>query len=240
MLREIPMKRIVLTLGLLLVVAPLALADSTWEQVSSDDGITTWRKDVEGSSLVAFRGEAVIDAPIAKVARVLDDATRELEWVSDALEVRVVRDISPVERVEYNRTHAPWPVKDRDFVFHAQMAVDPETQTVVYRLRSVKDDRAPEDEDKAVRGELEQSCYVLKSLDTTHTRLTVEIQADPKGSVPKWVVNLVQRSWPRKTIQGIRTQAAKADVTELAFVKTALAPQPAGVAVAAVTSQVAK
>ena len=31
---------------------------------------------------------------------------------------------------------------------------------------------------------------------TTH--VTVEIRADPKGNVPKWLVNLFQRDWPQR------------------------------------------
>ncbi len=53
--------------------------------------------------------------------------------------------------------------------------------------------------------------------------MIVEIHADPKGSVPKWLVNLFQKGWPRNTIEGIRKQAAKADVKEHPVVASQLA-----------------
>lgn len=232
------MKRFVWLVGLFVLGVGSALADGDkWEPISSEDGINVWRREVEGNPLVIFKGDAVVDAPIAKVANVVYDLSRDSEWVADVLESRVVELISPTERIEYNRTGAPWPIKDRDFVFHAKLEIDATKKRLVYSMDSIADKRAPEDESKAVRGELRNSTYVLDAVDQAHTRVTVEIECDPKGSIPKWVVNLVQKGWPRKTLEGIRAQAAKADVVELALVADALAAPREGVAVAAVSSQ---
>lgn len=64
------------------------------------------------------------------------------------------------------------------------------------------------------------SNYTLTSLTNREkTRVSVEIQADPMGLIPKWIANFFQRSWPRKTLEGIRNQVAKADVIEHPGVK---------------------
>lgn len=237
----------ILVLGVGSAFAGRALADTPWESVADEDGIHVWRREREGSPLVAFKGEALVQAPIARVAMVLHDNKRAGEWVADAVEFRIVEQISPAERIEYNRTTAPWPVKDRDFVFRACLEVDPAHRTLLYRLRSVVDPRVPEDDDKAVRGELTNSSYLLEALDDSRTRVTVEIECDPRGSIPKWVVNLAQKGWPRATLEGIRRQVAKPDVLPLAWIDDALAGkgipgagkkpgETEGLAVAAVSS----
>lgn len=209
-----------LSLLLLLGFGARALASADWEEISNEDGIVCWSRDVPDSPIVAFKGEGVVDAPIAKVARVLQDTSRKKEWIARTLEVREVRRVSDLEYVEYIRSEAPGPIKDRDFVYNAKVELDREKKTLIVRIKSVKEPLAPENEDVAVRGELLDSCYVLTSIeDGKKTRVSVEIQADPKGMIPKWVVNLVQKSWPRKTLQGIRDQAAKADVKEIEKVK---------------------
>ena len=43
--------------------------------------------------------------------------------------------------------------------------------------------------------------------------LLAELDCDPKGAIPAWVVNLFQKSWPRNTLEGIRRQVAKPDIT---------------------------
>jgi hypothetical protein len=218
----------------LLVSAGFAAADSEWEEIDRDDGIVCWRKDVADSPIVAFRGEGVIEAPIARVARVLEDTSRKTEWVAKCLEAKDVKLLSPLERIEYNRTSAPWPISDRDFVFRAKCEIDPARKTVVYSLRSLDDPACPANEDLAVRGELLQSKYTLTALSHARTRLVVEIQADPKGSIPKWVVNFFQRAWPHQTIEGIRAQVAKSDVCASTVVTAAF--EGSGEDVAAVTT----
>jgi hypothetical protein len=40
----------------------------------------------------------------------------------------------------------------------------------------------------------------------------VEIESDPKGWLPAWLVNFFQKDWARETIEGIRKQCAKPDL----------------------------
>jgi hypothetical protein len=234
------MKKLAFLSLLLLLGVSTCLGGNSWEELSNEDGIKVWRREVEGSPVVAFRGETIIDASLAKVANVLDDTPRKGEWVCNLLEAKNVRMISTMERVEYNRTSAPWPIKDRDFVFRADVKVDKKAKAITILIKSVTDPLMPVDEDKAVRGELLDSSYVLTSLGDNKTRVVVEIQVDPKGSVPKWVVNWAQKGWPRKTLDGIRGQCAKSDVKELALVKEWLSADEPQVAVAAISSQTKK
>jgi hypothetical protein len=188
-------------------------AAGTWQSLDNGGGISVWKRDIPGSPIVAFRGEAMIDASIAKVAQVLSDTARKTEWVASAAVARDVRQISALERIEYNRTVTPIILKDRDFVFRAVTEVDREARRVRITMNSVEDPAVPVDP-HFVRGRLLASCYILTACADQRTRVEVEIQADPLGSVPKWVVNFFQKSWPRKTLEGIRRQAARADVGE--------------------------
>ena len=235
------MKKLAVFSFLLLLGVSTCLGGNAWEELSNEDGIKVWRRDVDGSPVVAFKGETVINAPLAKVANVLDDTSRKGEWVANLLESKDLTIFSPTDRIEYNRTEAPWPIKDRDFVFRATVQVDKSSKTITIQIKSTTHASKPVDEDKAVRGELLESSYVLASLGENRTRVTVEMQVDPKGSVPKWVVNWAQKGWPRKTLEGIRGQCAKADVKELAIVKEWLAADEQKlVAVAAISSRTKK
>lgn len=210
-------KRFSLVLALCLSAALPALADTVssdagWEELANEDGIQTWRKELEGSPVVAFKGRAVIDAPIAKVANVLYDTSRKLEWVAKIKESKDIRYMTKLERVEYNHTGTPWPLKDRDFVFHARARLDRANKTMVLHIQSVEDPAAPEQR-CCIRAKLHSSNYTLKAVEGgAKTELTVEIHADPMGKVPKWVVNLFQKAWPRTTLENVQKQVAKADV----------------------------
>lgn len=196
-----------------ILLLPLAANAGDWTLIKEQDGIRAYKRDIPGSDIVAFKGEGLVEATPLKVASVLMDISRKLEWVDRILEARLVKQLGPLERVEYNRSHVPWPLSDRDFVFHALAKVEPDG-AVVFELKSVEDAAEPPHKG-LVRGRLVNSGYRLEPVEGgARTRITVEIQADPRGSVPKWIANLVQKKWPIKTILGIRSQSARADHTE--------------------------
>lgn len=184
-----------------------------WEFLADNDGIVTWRKEVEGSDVIAFRGEAIIEAPIAKICQVMADTKRKTEWVHKAAEARDLQIISDLERIEYNHTATPIVIKDRDFVFHAKTTLDRAKKQVLIQIKSVEHPSMP-DTGKYVRGHLMNSRYIITEVSPNQTRVLAEFHADPKGSVAKWIVNLVQKAWPRNTLNGIRKQVVKTDVIE--------------------------
>ncbi len=207
------MRKLLMILLALCGAAGAAETAKDWEPIADVDGVKAWRREMPGTHVLAFKGQGLVEAPPLKVAAVLMDVSRKLEWVDRIREARLVRQVSPLERIEYNHSHVPWPLADRDFVFHAQADVEP-GGVIVFKLKSVDEPSEPRQKSKE-RGELINSGYRLEPVEGgAKTLLTVEIHADPKGALPKWIANLVQKKWPLKTIQGIRKQAAREGLVE--------------------------
>jgi hypothetical protein len=196
--------------ALVLVVATHAIADD-WKEVQDTDGVKVYSRALPDRAIRSVKGTGIVDAPVMKVALVLLDDDRAPEWVDSLAEARVVRRVGPGEYIEYNHVKMPFIVSDREFVTNVTMSVDREKRVVV--MRSVP---AAESEVKKtpawVRGEL-SALYVLESIDEgKRTRLTVEVDADPRGALPPFIVNFFQKDWSRDTIKGIRSQAKKPDL----------------------------
>jgi hypothetical protein len=170
---------------------------------------------------VAFKGVGDVDASVAKVAEVLLDTSRAREWVPDFGAVTILREVSPVERIEYIHVRTPVVIKDRDFVIYGKAEFDPNKQQLDFRFRSVEDAAAPPT--GKIRGDIRAGLYRMTAIDGgKRTRVTIMVHLDPMGTVPRWIVNLTQKNYPRATIENIRKQAAKADVFENAAVKSAM------------------
>jgi hypothetical protein len=184
----------------------------TWEKVRDTDGITVYRSKVPGTSVLAFKGEGRVDVPLLKVAHVIIDPTRGTEWVDSLAESRKLREISELEFIEYDRFAMGFLVKDRDFVSHVTVTPDPGGQDVRIEYVSVVDDAMPLSK-RCVRGNLVYSVFHLRPEGENATRVEAEILCDPMGALPKWLVNLFQKSWPVKTLQALRVQAGRPDVT---------------------------
>lgn len=202
------MIRVFVAAGVLLPV--LALADASqarWEKVDSADGIDTYRREIPGSPLLAIRGVADVDGSILHVASVLMDTTRLTEWMDRVVEARRISTLGPLHFIEYERASLPFPLTDRDFVIESWVEVDPVKKQVILRARSTQYPAIPVGE--LVRGEVLYSAFTLSALDAQHTHLVAEVHTDPKGSIPKWMVNMAQKSWAHDTITGLRRQVAR-------------------------------
>jgi hypothetical protein len=186
-------------------------AGQDWTRVDVADGIEISRRTVPGSGLVAMRGVGTIDAPVWKVAAILLDPARAPEWVDSLRESRVVQRLGPAAYVEYNHFAMPFLVKDREFVSEVQIDVDPATRRVALVYHPTTEATVPRTH--AVRGEIVAGRFDARSVEPgLRTELIAEVQVDPKGLLPTWLVNLFQRHWPATTFEGMRKQAARPDI----------------------------
>jgi hypothetical protein len=188
-----------------------------------DEGIRSYQSRREGSPLLWFKGEGVIDAPIPLVVSVVLDAERAGEWISYLSESVVLRWIEePVEYVQFTRFDAPWPVKDRTFISRVVLEVEPESYAASLTYHSSE---LRVDSKNAILGSVAGSHYLLRPIDGgARTHFTGIGVADPRGSLPTWLVNWVGGSWPHETIEALRRQVRKQDV----FVMPLLQPLYAG------------
>ena len=186
---------------------------SGWKQIDEEAGIKVYQKAMPGTDLVAFRGVAIVEASLEKVYFVLQDVKHEREWV-DMLDKNIIlKNISQDERIQYQSFNLPWPVSDRDFVYHMKATMDKEKEKILLVIKSTSFDSSPQS--VGVRGILYDSSFQLEKLKVNQTRVDVKIYADPKGLLPKWIVNLIQKSWPMDTLQGIKRQVLKSYTGEV-------------------------
>lgn len=180
-----------------------------WEKVTSESGINVFKKEVAGSPFIAFKGDGVIDASIIRVVSVLIDASQGKQWVDRLKDSAVLEQTSLFERVQYSHLGTPPGVDDRDFVVKAKLLIDQDNKRLTITLHSVEHAGKPP-QPGIVRGELVHSSFLLVPVEGGKTRLIAEMHADPKGTVPAFVVNMIQKDWPINTIKALRKQVGRA------------------------------
>ncbi|HWE27951.1 MAG TPA: SDR family NAD(P)-dependent oxidoreductase [Polyangia bacterium] len=201
--------------------------DGGWQQIKQSDGITVYKRVVDGSPLKEFRGRAVVAAPVADILAVFNDVPRATEWMDSCNGSRAVADISDSEKVVYNRTHAPWPVADRDAVLHNVARFDEHARSVELDFWSVDDAKAPPVSGVVRMPYLRGHWILWPSTDGTTTRVEYQVHANPGGALPNWLVNYVSRDLPFKTIEGLRAQVKRRQYPEFeAHIKERFAQYP--------------
>jgi len=204
---------LIAAIGAAVVCGAAGTADPPWQKLDEADGISVYGREISGVSLLAMRGDGVVNAPLLRVASVLVDTTRSHEWVDSVAETRTLRKISDLEYVQWNHVKTPWIVKDRDFVFTTKLSFAPATKQLSLDYHSVNDAAAPKT--SYIRGQFTYGKFLLTSIDGgKRTRVQAELLCDPKGSLAKWMVNMVQKDWPQATLRGLRRQVAKVDIVD--------------------------
>jgi len=188
------------------------LTDTAWVLVDTRDSIATYHEKNPSEKIVAVRGKSVLDVSPEIVLSVLIDANyqSQKEWVPDLIDFRILKQDSIFDRILYVYVDIPWPAKDRDFVYHARIMPQPDGKTVWLDYRSVAFP-FPE-KDGVVRGMM-KTLFIITSRDNgKRTGIDLRASADPRGVVPKWVVNFAQRSYSYKMLKRVKERVyAKKD-----------------------------
>ncbi|MHB8845499.1 MAG: START domain-containing protein [Nitrospirota bacterium] len=191
----------------LLVLLAQAVHAGEWHPVdTTDDGIEIFRKEA-GDRLVAFRGVGIVEAPLPLVATVIFDTDRRLEWIEGLVESRILRWGGRDNFVEYDHIDMPIFFTDRDFVSKITMSFEPPGK-MTFHYEPENDPSAPTA--GYIRGELIETTFILISLENgKRTQIDAKFLSDPKGRIPKWLVNFFVKGWPKKTFRNLRTELKK-------------------------------
>ncbi len=173
-----------------------------WVLIADSHQIRTFKASIPGEDTLLFRGITEFSAPPAAITSVAFSPKYRKMWVDRIDSGRVVARESDVKWLELSVFNPPWPFKQREFVVQAMIEYLEAEKKLIISGKSVESELAPVAPDR-VRGVIYYCGFAIRK---TATGCEVEVMAatDTKGNIPLWVVNLIQKSWPRNTLEGIR------------------------------------
>ena len=181
------------------------------ENEKSEFTIIVEKKNSLEDEVNTYRGTTTMPISIERIAYVLDDTEGKIEWIS-RLEEENRLDGNPFSyrSIAYQHYNLSWPVSDRDYVIESKWTVikDMKLPTAVLSIKSIIRDDVPEIKGR-VRGQLDRLVYKLEKLESNKTKVTVEVMVNPKGLLPNFMINLIQKEWPITTLRQLNAQALK-------------------------------
>ena len=101
-------------------------------------------------------------------------------------------------------------MSDRDYVLQLKAEARHKSREMIARIQSVE---------HPSKG-LDNCCIRARAFGTFYrflaqgkkTYLEVEVQTDPKGWIPTWLTNLIQKNWPKKTLKALIAAAQQENV----------------------------
>ncbi len=188
---------------------PAEPTQSPWEKIREEQGIVVYAQEIEGSDIVRVKTQIVIAANIEEIQAFIEDISKRKTWVPFLAEVRILRDYSHTEKLEYTLFEAPWPASDRDFVYRRKL-IYKDDQKIIMEMTSEESELMP-GQDDAVRAEILESRYTLIAINDNKTKAELIFYADPKGWLPNWIINKIQQALPFRMLRNLRAQVEKAN-----------------------------
>ena len=189
---------------LLLLAAPVHAEDGAWRHLYTRRGIRVEAQDVPGRDLPRLRGTGVLPANLYELLAVLDDVPNHRTWVPRLHRSVALRRPSPLELWMYVRFRFPWPASDRDSVLHVQVSrtLTPHLHEIVLKSeRAELPGRPPID--GVVRVPRSRGEARLRYLGPQQTMLTYLVDIDPGGSLPRFLVRILQEDLPMQIVEGL-------------------------------------
>ncbi|ACS86495.1 START domain-containing protein [Musicola paradisiaca] len=192
---------VTLLAGLLISQSALAQNEHDWSLAKDADGIKVYVRNVDGSPLREFRGEVQINASPDDVVKVLRNADAYRQWMPDVA-VSTLLKATATEQFHYLDNKAPWPVSNRDGIYHFTYAKSGDGAVTV-RVEAVPD-YLPLREGK-VRIPQAKGQWMLVP-DAAGVKVTYQMHASPGGSIPSWLANQTVVDTPYGTLKALRSR----------------------------------
>ena len=196
-----PNKKYIIFL-LLFVISASTMAENSWQLSRDEDEIQIYTRDNPASAVKSFKGSMVIKSRLAALVSVIEDTDTYPRWLQDCKAAKSIKKTGNNQVYNYVVTGMPWPVVDRDAIVHSVLMQNNTSKQVVITLGSAADMIPPKK--GMVRIKNLSGKWLLTPLDSGQVNVVYEMNVDPGGNIPKWLVNALAVDLPFYTLQKLR------------------------------------
>lgn len=174
-----------------------------WKLSVQDEGITAYERISPDGEWLSYKGEALIEAPIDTVLYFFKDIERSRKFTPGVKIKHILEEFSKTDRIEYAYIPLTWPFADRYMVYRAKEVFN-DGSSVLLTANSTQTN--PYKEEENVLGFLKGGRFYLKSVGPKMelTQVTVEVNLDPGGRLPFWLINLYGKNWAGRLLENLK------------------------------------
>lgn len=177
------------------------------------DGIKIYLCESEKSSFktikVAFEAKGTLKSYASGVLSI--DGYKE--WQNSILNIYPLKTINQLELIYYSEVDAPWPVSNRDLIFHLKMKQDANTKVLTVSLEQLPTFiplktgiiRIPE----------ANSLLTVTPVDKNQLKVKYVIHVDPGGDIPAFIANMFAANTPWHTFSNFRRKLESGQFKEV-------------------------
>jgi hypothetical protein len=205
--------------GLLLFAFVFCSAQDDWKLKSDKDGIKSYSRRSADSKLNSIKVESDFLASSSRFVSVILDVASYDDWIYGSKSTHLVKQVSATELYYYSEVKFPWPAVNRDFVSHITVNQDAHSKIITINATNVSGWEPLKE--NIVRIERSVAKWIIKPKGKEEVSVIYELQADPGGDLPIWLINGFSSTGIIATFKNLRTWLTKKEpvVNAASFIK---------------------
>jgi len=167
----------------------------TWKTIKNDgeeSGVKTFKKPYKGHKVRCIRAEGVVDVPPSEIVKVMHNIKIRHEWNPNVETATHLEDLG-YGVIQHMTSKSMGPLSKREFLFFATTKHLDDGSIITAATSIAEHPGTPKTDADYVRGEIILNGVYLKPYKTSDGKDGTLVQsivlADPKGNIPKAVVN---------------------------------------------------
>lgn len=200
-MRTLITKTVIIVLLLFYFVTPTL----AWQLTKNQSGIKVYLREKKGSAFKQYRAVGYVNASISSLVAIMNDTAYLKNWINRTKKAEILKQISATESVNRTVTAAPWPLKDRETIYHTKFS---QTNSGVVTVTSKAwPNYLPKN--SMVRVTKMRALWRFTPMKNGRVKIEHIGHVNPGGSIPAWAANLFVVDIPFKTMKGLITHVKK-------------------------------
>ncbi len=188
------------------ILQALPKEQGRWVKDKVTKGYTIYLREGARTEILPIKVEGVLNAPIDVIMETLRQVDGSEEWTPDLIKKSTLEDIGPRAAITYSLTDMPWPIYDRRLILHNELYLDKKKKLLFVISKTVPFRNAPAPK-KTIEAFVGYSNMGFRPVDLDKTYVELTAFIDPRGSIPSWIINFYQKSWPIKFLEALEARS---------------------------------
>lgn len=172
-----------------------------WKLVKNCDNIKAYVQKVPESKIKKVKVETLLDVTLTELVALIKDAENHNNWTFLNEMAEIIEESNDCNWKYYGLTNTPWPVTNRDLVTSVSLIQNKIDYSVTITSIAIPD-FLPQEED-CIRVKHIKAVWTLNPIGNGLVHIVFELEIDPGGNIPIWLVNLAVTKGPLKTLEGL-------------------------------------
>ena len=176
-------------------------AQENWELKKNKNGIKVYTNEIEGSDFKTFRAEVQLDASIHAFVALLLDVDDLPEWAYSVKYAKILERSGDTVQIYYSEASVPFPFRDRDGIYLNRFRWIADSNRLFVEIELLHNYLEVKDKLVRVNG---KGFWSVQVIEDNKLNVTFQMQVDPGGNIPTWLVNIFVDDTPYNSMVKMR------------------------------------